>query len=105
MSSFYKKPTYSRNQTDTLINNVSTTLLADITAIANNITEIAAVSAGWNSTQTTVINNSGMWVSAYNAIGDLSFNGSTIVNVVTATGEFLTLTVNGSARAIELFIY
>jgi len=36
---------------------------------------------------------------------DIAFNNSTIVNSVTSTGEYLTLTVNGKPRAIPLFLY
>lgn len=34
-----------------------------------------------------------------------TFNDSTVVTSVTSTGEFLTLTVNGSALAIPLYRY
>lgn len=38
-------------------------------------------------------------------IGDISFDNSTIVTDVTGLSEFMTITVNGSARAIQLFRY
>ena len=106
------------NSTETIVNSNSSVW-------GNNsadIMVIAAASGGWNSVETTVNTNSAIWAnnsadimviaaasggwnSTETNLGTIAFSGSTIVNNVTATGEFLTIVVNGSAYAIELNIY
>jgi len=45
------------------------------------------------------------WNTAYTNIGNMSFTNSTVVSSATANGQYLTLTINGSARAIPLYNY
>ena len=59
----------------------------------------------WDGTYTTVNSNSANWDSSYTNLGNISFNGTTITTTVTGTGQFMTLTINGSAFAIQLNIY
>lgn len=63
MPATYKKPTYSKNESDTIVSEASSNF------------------------------------------GPVTFNGSTIVSAVTSAGEFMTITVNGSAYAVELNLY
>jgi len=93
MSSNYKGPQTSSVNKEKW-DSTTTTVNSNSAVWGNNsadIMVIAAASGGWNDTETNM--------------GTVSFSGSTIVNTVTATGEFLTIMVNGSAYAIELNIY
>lgn len=107
MSSNYKGPLTSFTNRTTW-NSTHTTVFNNSSwwgANATDIMALAAASGGWNSTQSTVNTNSSKWVSVATTLSSISFAGSTIVNVVTGTGEFITLTINGSAYALELYIY
>jgi len=61
MGSFYKKPSYTKTQTDSLIDSASSTLYLQVSTNDDMLTEVAAASAGWNSTETTVNTTSGNW--------------------------------------------
>jgi len=124
MSSNYKGPQTSSVNKEKW-DSTTTTVNSNSAVWGNNsadIMVIAAASGGWNSTETTVNTNSAIWANnsadimviaaasggwndTETNMGTVSFSGSTIVNTVTATGEFLTIMVNGSAYAIELNIY
>ena len=78
MGSFYQKSVYSKEETNTIVQDTSTALQVQT-----------------SSTVTQVQTNSALWITV----------GDTIVTNLTSTGNFLTLFANGSAFVLLLYVF